>query len=233
LISASWYLLAVFSKIVAVNFLFVFIFTFAFFFLNNTSKFNKNFKIFFLSIIFILCIYFFALFNFSQLNNDINSISIIESFQNIELINIFKLLGYYFEKGFFPLYHDILFFELETYKVSIVKFLLFFLALYYSVHQYLKNRNEPTILFLSLFFLTLTTSYYSYFKSLDNTDFISITSVAERYVFMPSIFAVLFFGSLITKIKEKFKILSLTLLIFIFFIISFMCIDDYQNKRKI
>jgi len=34
---------------------------------------------------------------------------------------------------------------------------------------------------------------------------------------------------MITKIKEKFKILSLTLLIFIFFIISFMRIDAYKN----
>lgn len=228
-LSTFFYFLAVFSKIVAVNFLCVYVLIFFYFYQNGKCNLSTNIKLFFLLIIFIICIYFFAFLKFSLLGNDISSISILQILKTTKLVDVIKLISYYFEKGFFPLKHDIIYFNLDTYKISYIKIFIFFLFLYFSIKIFLKNKKNPAIFFISLFFLTLTTSYYSYFKSLDNTVFFSITTVAERYAFMPSIFAVLFTGSLLKVFNFKYVYPAKILIISIFFIMSFTRVSAYKN----
>ena len=125
--------------------------------------------------------------------------------------------------------HNILSIDLMDNDYFSLKLTIFFMIVGFSIYRYYIFRDKIFLILLTLFFLTLVTAYYSYLKSLDNTDMFNISAIAERYVFLPSIFSSLFLGYALSLFKNKFKII-IPIFIIVFFTTSFLRVEAYRNN---
>jgi len=223
-----FYFCAIFSKIVAINFIFAYALLFLYFRNLNRIHINKKIITFFSSIVLINFLYLYTLFNFSFLDQAI-SLKTNQEINLKQIYNLFQLVIFYFEKGFFPLAHNILSIDLMDNDYFYLKLTIFFMIVGFSIYRYYIFRDKIFLILLTLFFLTLVTAYYSYLKSLDNTDMFNISAIAERYVFLPSIFSSLFLGYALSLFKNKFKII-IPIFIIVFFTTSFLRVEAYRNN---
>ena len=228
LLTTIFYFCAIFSKIVAINFIFVYALLFLYFKNLNHIHINKKVVSFFSSIVLINFLYLYTLINFSFLDQTV-SLKTNQEINLEQIYNLFQLVVFYFEKGFFPLDHNVLSIDLMSNGYFYLKLPIFLTIVGFSVYRYYIFKDKIFLILLALFFLTLLTAYYSYLKSLDNTDMFNISSIAERYVFLPSIFSSLFLGYALSLFKNKFKII-IPIFIVIFFITSFLRVDTYRNN---
>ena len=223
-----FYFCAIFSKIVAINFIFVYALLFLYFKTINQININKKVISFFLSIVLINLVYLYALFNFSFLDQTV-SLKTNQEINLNQIYNLFQLVVFYFEKGFFPLEHNVLSIVLVSNEYFYFKILFFLAIISFAAYRYFIFNEKIFLILLILFFLTLFTAYYSYLKSLDNTDIFNISAIAERYVFLPSVFSSLFLGYALSLLNNKYKII-LPIFILIFFTTSFLRVDAYRNN---
>lgn len=227
-----FYTLAVFSKIVSLTLIGPMFFILIFFYLEKKIA-IKNFKLnllFFIFCIVLFFIYFILFFKFTNVSNIETPLMFENNYFNL-LSSFFKVISYYFLKLTFPFNHDIIASQLPSGANLYLGIIVFLLVFALTLFQFFIKKNSLYLLFFACIFMCLSTAFYSYYRSLNKDELITVTNLAERFAYLPSIFISLLLPYLIFEYANKFK--YLVSIIFIIFFITFLAVRIPSHKDQI
>ena len=216
-LSSLFFTFALYSKVIVLTLIGPIILIFVNYIYENKKKIlDQKISLTFLLLCIISIFFYLFLFTLFTKHHNINSLA-------LEVINLkefieyfFKINAYYFNKLFLPFNHDVIASSppqgLHFLTSSLLMILFFSLSLFFMVK---KKNFMPFVLFLSIL-MTLLTAHYSFFRGIEDGNQISISAVAERYAFLPSVFSTLLFVYLLKIINKKTGI-YLTVAIFCIF----------------
>lgn len=231
--ASFFYVCAVFSKIVSLTLIGSLVLFFIFFIVKEKSNIkNQIYNIYFFLIAIIAIIIFFNLyFRFTHITNTDEIFSFEIKGLYFVIKDISGIFSYYFSKLFFPFNHDVIASNLPEGIYFIVGLSIFILALFYSVLKLVNDKDFfPLACFLSIIF-SLTTAIYSYSRGGGENEQLIISTVAERFAFLPSVFACLFIGHVLKNTKLNFKNVYAIILILVFSVLVILRLPSHQDQK--
>lgn len=227
-----FYFCAIFSKVVSLTLIGVFFIILLFFYIKDNLNF-KDVKLnlyFFIFSVLSIFLYFNLYFKFTHIT-DTKSILFFDSKSFLDLIfDVIGIVSFYFGKLFFPFKHNIVASDLPKNLNLVFGLLIFFSVLYFSILKIFKKKDYfPILCFICIIF-TLTTAVYSYVRGTAEGEQFVISTVAERFAFLPSVFASLLLAYMLNEIKGNFKSYLTFIIVIIFSILIILRIPSHKDQ---
>lgn len=221
-LSFIFFSLALYSKVIVLTLIGPIVLILLLYIYENKKKiFDQKTSLVFLFLCVVSIVFYLFIFTLLTKHNNLSSLA-LETLGLKEFLEyFFKINAYYFNKLFLPFNHDVIASSppegLEL-LLSLSIMFLFLVSCFYFLFKH--DDFTPIVLFLSIL-MTLFTAHYSFFRGIEDGNQISISAVAERYAFLPSIFSTTLFVYLLKYIdKKRIAYLAITI-VFIFSILVF------------
>ena len=216
-LSCIFFTLALYSKVIVLTLIGPIILIFINYIYENKKKIlDQKLSLIFLFLCIALIIIYFFLFTSLTKHSNIKSLA-LETVNLNEFIEYFiKINAYYFNKLFLPIHHDVIASSppegLYLY-INLSLIILFFGISLFFIFK--KSNYMPLVMFLSIL-ATLLTAHYSYFRGIEDGNQISISAVAERYAFLPSVFSTILLVYFLSLINKKVSIYFTLIIVVVF-----------------